>query len=42
MKKIKIKCPAKINLDLKVSPLNKETGFHEIKSIMQSISLFDY
>lgn len=38
---IKIKCPAKINLDLKVSPI-REDGFHSIKSIMQTISLFDY
>lgn len=38
---IKIKCPAKINLDLKVFPLDK-SGFHPIKSIMQAISLFDF
>ena len=38
---IKIQCPAKINLDLKVSPI-REDGFHSIKSIMQTISLFDY
>ncbi|MBR5304246.1 MAG: 4-(cytidine 5'-diphospho)-2-C-methyl-D-erythritol kinase [Candidatus Gastranaerophilales bacterium] len=38
---IKIKCPAKINLDLKVFPINAD-GFHPIKSIMQTISLFDY
>ena len=38
---IKIKCPAKINLTLEV--LNKrEDGFHNIKSIMQMISLYDY
>lgn len=38
---IKIQCPAKINLTLKV--LNKrEDGFHNIESIMQTISLFDY
>lgn len=42
MKNITIKCPAKINLDLKVFPLDKETGFHPIKSIMQAISLFDF
>lgn len=39
--KIKVKCPAKINLDLKVFPL-QENGFHPIKSVMQTISLFDY
>ena len=38
---IKVKCPAKINLDLKVFPV-REDGFHPIKSIMQTISLFDY
>jgi len=38
---IKVKCPAKVNLDLKVSPI-REDGFHPIKSIMQTISLFDY
>ena len=41
MKQIKIQCPAKINLTLKV--LNKrEDGFHNIESIMQTINLFDY
>ncbi len=40
-KMIKIQCPAKINLTLKV--LNKRTdGFHNIDSIMQTINLFDY
>ena len=38
---IKVKCPAKINLDLKVFPVNSD-GFHPIKSIMQTINLFDY
>ncbi len=39
--KIKISCPAKINLTLEI--LNKrEDGFHNIKSIMQTISLYDY
>lgn len=38
---IKVKCPAKINLDLKVLPI-REDGFHSIKSIMQAIDLFDY
>ena len=38
---IKIQCPAKINLSLKV--LNKrEDGFHNIDSVMQTISLYDY
>lgn len=41
MNTIKIKCPAKINLTLEV--VNKrEDGFHNIKSIMQTISLYDY
>ena len=38
---IKIQCPAKINLTLKV--LNKrQDGFHNIESVMQTISLYDY
>ena len=38
---IKIKCPAKVNLTLEI--VNKrEDGFHNIKSIMQTISLYDY
>ena len=41
MKKIKVKCPAKINLDLRVFKKDK-TGFHPIKSIMQAINLFDF
>ena len=41
MKQIKVQCPAKINLTLKV--LNKrDDGFHNIESIMQTISLYDY
>lgn len=41
MKKIKVKTPAKINLTLEI--LNKrEDGFHNIQSIMQTISLYDY
>lgn len=41
MKSVKVQCPAKINLDLKV--INKrEDGFHNIESIMQTISLYDY
>lgn len=38
---IKIKCPAKINLTLEIVN-RREDGFHNIKSIMQMISLFDY
>ena len=38
---VKIKCPAKINLTLEI--VNKrDDGFHNIKSIMQMISLYDY
>lgn len=41
MKTIKIQCPAKINLDLKV--VNRRSdGFHNIDSVMQAISLYDY
>ena len=41
MVNIKIQCPAKINLTLEI--VNKrEDGFHNIKSIMQTISLYDY
>ena len=41
MKRIKVKTPAKINLTLEI--LNKrEDGFHNIQSIMQTISLYDY
>lgn len=40
MTKISVNCPAKINLTLEI--VNKrEDGFHNIKSIMQTISLFD-
>jgi len=40
MPKMKVKCPAKINLTLEI--LNKrEDGFHDIQSIMQTINLFD-
>lgn len=42
MREIKIKCPAKINLDLRVYKKDEKTGYHPIKSIMQAISLFDY
>ena len=41
MKNVKISCPAKVNLTLEI--VNKrEDGFHNIKSIMQTISLYDY
>lgn len=40
-KRIKVKCPAKINLDLKV--LNRRSdGFHNIESTMQAIDLYDF
>lgn len=41
MKLIKIQCPAKINLTLKVTG-KRPDGFHNIESIMQTISLYDY
>ena len=41
MKKIKIQCPAKINLGLKIVG-KRPDGFHDIDSIMQTINLFDY
>ncbi len=41
MKRIKVKAPAKVNLTLEV--LNRrDDGFHNIQSIMQAISLYDY
>lgn len=36
-----IQCPAKINLDLKVTE-KREDGFHNIESTMQTISLYDF
>lgn len=39
--KIKIKAPAKLNLNLKVGK-RRPDGFHPIESIMQSINLCDY
>lgn len=39
--KIKIECPAKINLTLKVTG-KRDDGFHNIESVMQAINLFDY
>ena len=41
MQTIKIQCPAKINLNLKIVG-KLENGFHSIESVMQTISLFDY
>ena len=41
MQTIKIQCPAKINLNLKITG-KLENGFHAIKSVMQTISLYDY
>ena len=41
MKNIEVKCPAKINLTLEVVN-RREDGFHNIKSIMQMINLYDY
>ena len=41
MKTLKVKTPAKINLTLEV--LNKrDDGFHNIQSIMQTVSLYDF
>ena len=41
MHRLKIAAPAKINLTLEVLD-KREDGFHNIKSIMQAISLYDY
>ena len=41
MQTIKVKCPAKINLSLKVIG-KRSDGFHNIESIMQTINLYDY
>ena len=38
---VKIKTPAKINLTLEVTG-KRPDGFHNIESIMQTISLYDY
>lgn len=40
MKKIDVACPAKINLTLEVVN-RRPDGFHNIKSIMQTVSLYD-
>ena len=41
MTNVKVQCPAKINLGLKVINKRKD-GFHNIESVMQTISLYDY
>lgn len=41
MKKIKVKTPAKINLTLEIVG-KRDDGFHNIKSIMQAVDLFDF
>ena len=41
MPKIKVQCPAKINQTLKITG-KRSDGFHNIESIMQTISLYDY
>lgn len=41
MKKIRVKTPAKINLVLEILG-KRPDGFHELQSIMQAVSLFDY
>ncbi len=39
--RIRVECPAKINLDLKILG-RRPDGFHNIESTMQTISLYDY
>lgn len=41
MKQIKIQCPAKINLNLKIIG-KRDDGFHNIESVIQTINLYDY
>ena len=41
MNQIEVSCPAKINLTLEIVK-KREDGFHNIRSIMQAISLYDY
>lgn len=41
MTNVKVQCPAKVNLTLKVVG-KRDDGFHNIDSIMQTISLYDY
>lgn len=40
MKSVTVKCPAKINLTLEIVN-RREDGFHNIKSIMQMVDLYD-
>ena len=40
MKKVKVKIPAKININLDVVP--QENGFHPIKSLVASVNVYDY
>ena len=35
-----VRVPGKINLQLSVGPL-KKTGFHEVVTVFQAVSLFD-
>lgn len=41
VQEIKVQCPAKINLDLKILG-RRPDGFHNIESRMQTINLYDY
>jgi len=41
MRSTRISCPAKINLNLKIQS-QREDGFHDIESVMQTIDLYDY
>ena len=41
VQRVKVQCPAKINLDLKIVG-RRPDGFHNIESTMQTISLYDY
>lgn len=41
VQRVKVQCPAKINLDLKIIG-RRPDGFHNIESTMQTISLYDY
>jgi len=41
MESLKVRCPAKINLTLEITGMRAD-GFHEIRSLMQTISLYDF
>ena len=41
VQRIKVQCPAKINLGLKIVN-RRPDGFHNIESVMQTVSLYDY